>query len=288
MGEGQLPETVGAALGDARGIYSTGGTRLTPATAQALLAYVVGQNRAWVLTHPEALLTHEQSARYMALLLHAASGTPLPYLIGEQEFYGMWFRVSPEVLIPRPETESLVGIVLDWVKQRSTTSPRIVDIGTGSGIIAITLAAKLPDAQVSATDVSEEALAIARENAIRHGVQDRVHVQYGDIFEGINDSFDVIAANLPYINQEELTALEVGRWEPRVALDGGADGLSLIRRLLRESPPRLHQPGLLALEIGYDQGERALALCREAFPGADVTLHADLAGLDRIVRVELA
>jgi release factor glutamine methyltransferase len=274
--------TVGRALGGARQRDT-----VTPTTAQALLAYVVGRGRAWLLAHSEAPLSEEQAARFDNLLGRAAAGEPLAYLVGEREFCGLAFSITPDVLVPRPETEALVEAALDWVDVRNRPDPAIVDVGTGSGAIAITLAVRLEGAQVIAVELSAPALVIARSNVQRHAVAGRVHLVRGDLLAALAGPFDVILANLPYINAEELTALEVGRWEPRVALDGGEDGLDLVRGLLRQAPVRQAPGGRLALEIGADQGRRALALCREAFPQASVRLAQDLAGLDRIVLVDL-
>lgn len=275
-------KTISEALAKAREGYP----RVTSITAQALLAHVTGRGRSWLLAHPEARLGEEEAARFSALLARAAAGEPLAHLVGEREFCGLPFTITPDVLIPRPETESLVEAVLDWAHRHSKPTLSIVDVGTGSGAIAIALAVMLPLARVAAVEISEEALEIARYNAERYEVAARIHFVQGDLLNDLTGPFDVIVANLPYINHEELSALEVGRWEPRVALDGGPDGLDLIRALLRQAPSRLARGGLLLLEIGYDQGERVVSLCRAAFPGATVTLRPDLAGLDRVVHVE--
>ncbi len=276
-------ETIGEALEYGRGQSSE---HLTSTTAQALLAHVVGRGRVWLFAHREEPLPPEAANRFADLVARAAQGEPLAHLVGEREFYGLPFCVTPDVLIPRPETESLVDVVLDWAKEKGITAPRLVDVGTGSGAIAITLALKLPWARVSAVEISWAALSIARQNAIRHEIANRVGFVLGDLLDALSGPFDVIVANLPYINAEELTALDVGRWEPRVALNGGEDGLFLIRRLLDQVPARLAPGGLLALEMGYDQGERVVDLCRDALPDSCVTKLADLAGLDRIVKVE--
>jgi release factor glutamine methyltransferase len=276
-------ETIGEALEYGR---NRANEHLTSTTAQALLAHVIGRGRVWLLAHREEPLPPEDAQHFADLIARAAQGEPLAHLVGEREFYGLPFCVTPDVLIPRPETESLVDVVLDWAKEKGIAAPRLVDVGTGSGAIAITLALKLPAARVSAVEISWAALSIARQNAIRHGVANRVGFVLGDLLDPVTGPFDVIAANLPYINAEELSALEVGRWEPRVALNGGEDGLHLIRRMLEQVPGRLAPGGLIVLEMGYDQGDRVVDLCRCAFPGARVEKLADLAGLDRIVKVE--
>ncbi len=280
-------ERVSDALAWARQACEANPATLTLETAQAILAHVTGKGRAWLFAHRDTPLTAAQSERFMTLLSRAADGEPLAYLVGQREFWGLPFAVTPDVLIPRPETEALVEVVLDWVRRHELPAPSVADVGTGSGAIAIALALELPLARLTAIEISAEALEVARSNAVRHGVADRVAFVQGDLLSGQDGPFDAIVANLPYISQEELSALEVGRWEPRVALDGGPDGLELIRRLLRQAPPLIRAGGLVALEIGYDQGKRAVELCRQAFPTAQITLLPDLAGLDRIVRVEV-
>lgn len=279
--------TVGDALGAARAITAQPGAVLSPAAAQALLAYVVGRGRAWLLAHADAPLSAADADRYRALLDRAAGGEPLAHLLGEREFYGLAFTITPDVLVPRPETEALVDALRAWAARSGVAHPRIVDVGTGSGAVAVAAAVHVPAARVVAVELSGAALSVARGNAQRHGVSERVRFVQGDLLAALAGPFDVIAANLPYINRDEIAALEVGRWEPWVALDGGVDGLELVRRLLAQAPARLAAGGLLVLEIGYDQGERTAALCQRAFPTANVTLQPDLAGLDRIVSVNL-
>lgn len=259
---------------------------VTPITAQSLLAYVAGRDRAWLLAHPEDSLSPEQTERFEQFLARAAQGEPLAYLLGEKEFCGLAFMVTPDVLIPRPETETLVEAALDWAAWVGKADPAIVDVGAGSGAIAVTLAVKLPGARVTAVDVSEKALALVRANAERHGVAGRVRLAQGDLLETLPGPFDAIVANLPYIPTPALADLEVSRWEPALALDGGGDGLSLIRRLVEQASTRLAAGGLLALEIQYDQGQRVAELCRTAFPGGLVRVDRDLAGLDRMVVVK--
>ncbi len=282
----QAALTIKEALATARILAVTGIGDVSAITAQALLAYVTGRSRTWLLAHSEEPLRGEDAVRYSALLALAAEGQPLAQLIGEREFYGLSFAVTPDVLVPRPETEGLVEEALAWVHMQALPQPRILDVGAGSGAVAVTLAVHLPNAWVVAVDISAEALALARRNAAWHGVG-RILFVRSDLLAGLSGPFDVIVANLPYISHDELLALDVGRWEPRLALDGGADGLELIRALLWQAPNCLKDGGLLLLEIGCEQGEGVAALCREVFPGAYVCVKPDLAGLDRIVRVAL-
>jgi release factor glutamine methyltransferase len=260
---------------------------VTATTAQAILAHVAGRDRAWVLAHPEAALTADQSARWADLLGRAAAGEPLAYLTGEREFCGLAFEITPKVLVPRPETEMLVEAAQGWVRDNQRPDASIVDVGTGCGAIAVALAVRLPDARITASDVSSAALAVARRNAARHGVEDRIAFIASHLLKIIAGPYDVILANLPYIPSGELAELDAGRWEPLIALNGGADGLRLIRALIAQAGSRLNPGGLLALEIQFDQGQRVSALCHDAFPGAEIAVLRDLAGLDRIVAARL-
>jgi release factor glutamine methyltransferase len=262
--------------------------------AQVLLAHILDKPRAWVLAHPEVELTADQQARLEDAFARLQTGEPLPYLLGHWEFFGLEFQVTPDVLIPRPETELLVEQALDWL--RSHPSARTaVDIGTGSGCIAISLAMRIPDLRLMATDLSSTALDGARRNAQKHGVSGRVDFVQADLLDWLKvgrSSFDIqlspvylITANLPYIPTETLHSLAVYGKEPTLALDGGADGLDLVRRLLSQAPTFLAQNGLLLLEIEYRQGPPVLALAKKAFPIAKVDLIKDLNGHDRIIRI---
>lgn len=246
-----------------------------------LLAHVLGLSRATLLTHPERLLTNGQYADYIALISRRARGYPLPYLTGRAEFCGLEFEVTPEVLIPRPETELLVELALEFRPES------VVDVGTGSGCIAISLAVFLPNAIVYAIDISHAALAVAGRNAERHKVADRVHLLAGDMLSPRPGPVDLIVSNPPYIPSAECALLppSVRDYEPRLALDGGPDGLAFIRRLLKEAPTVLRPGGGMLIEIGATQGEAASDLARIILPQARVTVHKDLAGRDRVLQV---
>jgi release factor glutamine methyltransferase len=255
--------------------------------AELLLGHVLGVNRAKVLAWPDRRLSPKQLTRFRDLVTRRAAREPLAYIIGHREFYGLDFAVDPSVLIPRPETELLVEHALRLAR-RSTTPPDIADVGAGSGAIAVTLAVHLPQATIYAVDDSAQALEVAAENAHRHGVADRVHCLRGDLLEPLPHAMDLITANLPYVTMEEWDDLqpEIRDYEPRAALDGGPDGLALIRSLLAIAGPYLQPHGAILLEIGASQGDTVTALARQGFPGADVQLQQDYAGLDRLVIIQ--
>jgi len=255
-----------------------------PLDAPVLLAHLLGVDRAALHAHPERPLTPEQAARFRQMIAGRGRGVPVAYLTGRRAFFDREFVVSPAVLIPRPETEHLIEAALEWARGRAGL--RIADVGTGSGAIAVTLAARLPDAAVWAIDASEDALAVARHNAARAGVAARITWFRGDLLSPLlanASQVDLIAANLPYIPSADLDGLAVARFEPRAALDGGPDGLDLIRRLLAQAPGVLAPGGLALLEIQSGQGKRVAELAGAAFEGAEVRVLADYAGYDRVV-----
>ncbi len=254
--------------------------------AQVLLGSVLQKERAYLLAYAEILLTDEQRARYDALIERAAAGEPLPYILGHRAFYDRDLLVSSAVLIPRPETEILLEAALDFA--RSQTGCKVVDVGTGSGAIAVTVAANCPDAVVYAVDISPAALAVARQNASANEAS--VTFFEGDLLTPLLQGglkVDLLLANLPYIATDELADLAVSRYEPILALDGGADGLDLVRRLLQQAPEVCNPGACLLLEIGADQGAAALQLAQHTFPDAKTQILKDYAGLDRIVRIDL-
>jgi release factor glutamine methyltransferase len=271
-----IGETVQRAIAQLQG--ATGTPRQD---AQTILAHVIGKPREHIIAHTEDPLDDLQLHTFDKLLALRIHGMPLAYIIGRRAFYDRDFVVNPQVLIPRPETEHVVEEAIDWGKPRGAV--RIIDVGTGSGVIALTVAAKLPQAQVYAADVSSAALMLARENM---RALTNVQLIQTDLLEPFGGQFDVICANLPYIATGEMNILDVARFEPHVALDGGDDGLFLIRKLLQQAPARLASPGLLLMEHGADQGPAVEALARTAFPAGNVRIIKDYAGLDRVVRVE--
>jgi release factor glutamine methyltransferase len=253
--------------------------------AQVLLAHILERPRSWVLAHSEITLSPEQSIDLENSLVRLESGEPLPYVLQTWEFFGLDFSISPQVLIPRPETELLVEQALAWLR----ANPRrrsAMDVGTGSGCIALTLAMNVPDLHILGSDISAGALEQAHKNLHRYGLQAQVEFVQADLIPALKHQVDLICANLPYIPSNELTRLKVGRWEPQLALDGGPDGLSLIRRLLGQAPDGLAPGGLLLVEIEAGQGQAVMSLARESFSRAETDLIQDLAGRDRLIRIQ--
>jgi release factor glutamine methyltransferase len=257
---------------------------------QVLLAHLLEQPRAWVMAHPEAVLSQEQLHAWQAGLGKLRRGVPLPYVLGCWEFFGLELIVSPDVLIPRPETELLVETALAWIRKPISAIRNCIDIGTGSGCIAVALAIHAPELVITATDISPAALAIAHANAEKHGVLERIRFLEVDLLESpalAAQQFDLLVANLPYIPTWTLRQLEVSDHEPCLALDGGPDGLTLIKRLLESAPAHLSPGGALLLEIEASQGQSVLTLARQIFPQASTKVLQDLAGKDRLLLIQI-
>lgn len=254
--------------------------------AQALLAAVLGKSKAWIFAHPEELIPPAHLETLSQLLSRRQHGEPLPYLLGHWEFYGMEFEVNPAVLIPRPETELMVDRAREWL-QTHPAARRVVDVGTGSGCIAAALAHSIPEARIIATDISAQALAVARRNLAAHHLLGRVSIVQQDLISALGRPIDMICANLPYIPTETLATLPVAHYEPNLALDGGADGLRLVERLLIQACERMAGGGRLLIEIEFSQDSSAFDLARRFFPSAQITVDHDLADLPRLVIIDL-
>lgn len=256
--------------------------------AQVLLAHQLAVPRSWLLAHPEMLPSENQSKDFFNGLARLVAGEPLPYVLGHWEFYGLDFVIHPGVLIPRPETELLVEQSLKWLSSHSNAR-HVIDVGAGSGCIAVSLAVHRPDLIITACDISAQAVRLARSNAQKHAVLDRMQVLQSDLLEPLITlewKFDLIVANLPYIPSGHLQDLTVARHEPRLALDGGPDGLALIRRLLSQASALLAPGALMLLEIEASQGIASAAIAQTAFPSACVEVYQDLAGHDRLVKIQ--
>lgn len=252
--------------------------------ARVLLAHLLGESRTWVMAHPEFDLAQEILTEYENAVRRIEGGTPLPYILGHWEFFDLDVLVTPDVLIPRPETEHLVEAALEWLGEQGGRRLRIVDVGTGSGCIALCLAKHSVGRRIIASDVSAAALSVARFNIHKYDLQERITLCQADLLLPFAGQFDLICANLPYGFGEIVPA--VARCEPLVAIDGGADGLALIRRLLAQAVTRLAPGGLLLMEIEETKGAEVRRLAEEHFPEAHVEVQRDLAGKERLLRVE--
>lgn len=257
--------------------------------AELLLGFTLNMTREQLLLAASRELSMAQCERYEELLSRRLRREPLAYITRKQEFWSRDFVVSKDVLVPRPETEVLVEIALRRTAELSRGSPlRILDLGTGSGAIAVALASELPAAEIFATDISPEALAVARLNAATNGVSTRVRFFQGDLFaainHGIDREFDLIVSNPPYVCRGELSKLEpeVSCWEPHAALDGGHDGLDFYRRIAEDGPRYLRSGGILALEISAGMGQAVLALFKDATTYQEKQIYRDYGGSERV------
>ena len=269
----------------------------TPALdASVLLARIVEHPRSWILAHPELTLTNEQQKGLDTSLSRLQNGEPFPYVLGRWEFLGLEFDVTPDVLIPRPETELLVEEAIAWL-QKNPTKPKVADVGTGSGAIAVSIAVNVPKANILATDISANALLVAKRNAEKHGVNGRIEFAECDLLpESKVESrksdlrpltLGLICSNLPYIPTNTLKHLPIYQREPTLALDGGEDGLDIFRKLLNIVPDWLAPNALMLLEIESTLGEDTIQLARQYFQNAQIKLHQDLTGRDRLLEIQL-
>jgi release factor glutamine methyltransferase len=288
--------------------------------AELLLMHALERDRAWMYGHPEESLDPAAAEKFRALIARRAAGEPVQYLTGKQEFWGLEFEVTPAVLIPRPETEHVVEVALARLGERGikihmdTGAPRetlrVADVGTGSGCLAVALAWELPHAEVVATDISEPALEVARRNAARHGVAERVHFLQRDLLTGLAQTdpsgvvaryamaastqngplFDLIVSNPPYIarNEAEQLQREVRDHEPHAALFGGATGTEMYQRLIDQARELLRDRGILVLELGHDSAEHVRGIFDAQPAWTKVAITMDLAGIPRVLAAERA
>ncbi|MBI5034317.1 MAG: peptide chain release factor N(5)-glutamine methyltransferase [Chloroflexi bacterium] len=254
--------------------------------AEILLAHSLETSREMVLARLDETITTEVAARYAGNVARRAKHEPLAYIVGHKNFYGLDFIVDRRVLIPRHETEILVQLALE--RARRIATPVIVDVGTGSGAIALTLAHNLSQARVFALDKSPAALVVARMNAERLRLMDRVEFLQSDLLEAFTGSFDILISNLPYIPTARIAQLarEIRDFEPRAALDGGEDGLGVMRRLLGQLQKRSLQGTITLLEISEEQGQAAQDLVYQILPQVVPIVHRDLEELDRVVELQ--
>jgi len=256
--------------------------------AEVLLRHVLKIDRAAMFRDLDEDITMEDSSNIASLVKRRIKREPLAYITGVKEFYGLPFVVSEDVLIPRQETELLVDTAIVQAKSLGKNEISIVDVGTGSGAIAVSLALNIPTSSIIAVDISEAALAIADDNRRTHGLYSRVKLRRGNLLEPIIDKIDILVSNLPYIRSDRLTSLqEEVLKEPVVALDGGYDGLELIKRLLFQAVDKMSNPGVILFEIDSDQASEAVKLSQQFFPSAITTVLKDLSNNERAVLLEI-
>lgn len=301
--------TIGDCIADATARLRVAGSETARLDAELLLGFAVGADRTAIVAHRDAPVGVDAQTRFGAAVARREAGEPVAYIRGIKEFHGLAFVVDSRGLIPRPETEALVDAAIGEVMARLALRPgeagasgdpvRVADIGTGSGAIAVALAVALRKRRVTmgrnvtiaATDVSPEALDLARENAVGHAAADGMRFIDADLLPPVlpdgGTPFDVVVANLPYVRSDAIAGLPIAAsFEPRLALDGGSDGLDVIRALLEKLPDALAADGVALLEIGADQGASGPAAVAASLPGWRATVEPDLAGLPRILRVE--
>ena len=253
--------------------------------ARVLLSDTLGASPTWLMAHDDELLPSEAERDFVDRLRRCAQGEPLPYVLGWWEFYGRRFSVAPSVLIPRPETELLVDLGLAELRRRGAPA-RVIDVGTGSGCIAVSLAAAAPGFSVIATDVSRPALEVARSNAKAHKVLAQLRLVQASLLGGLKGGWDLVCANLPYVAAERLPDLAVARREPKLALDGGQRGIGLTAQVVRSLKLGLAPGGLALLEIDEDQAEELMVVTHESMHDAVAEIMVDLTGRPRVLQVQ--
>lgn len=265
-----------------QGRFAERGLATARLDAELLLAFSLQRERIALYTHFDQPLAADELARYRELIKRRLAGEPVAYLVGQKEFRSLELAVDARVLVPRPDTETLVDVALSLLPAYGgDRPPRVVDVGTGSGAVAIAIAVARPEAKVEATDVSPDAASVASANAARHAPAVQVHV--GDLLTPITGAVDLVVSNPPYIPSADIPGLPLDvRREPLLALDGGADGLVVVRRLVAAARERLAPGGALAVEIGAGQSD-ATARLLQAAGFVDVTRTKDLAGIERVV-----
>lgn len=281
---------VGQALKFATNRFNEEAIESASLDAQLLLSHVLQVERTWLFAHHEHPLTPEQAEAFTALIMRRMRHEPIAYLIKRKEFYGLEFNIDNRVLVPRPETELLVDHVLDELPLFKHKPIYIADVGTGSGAIALALAANHPDVRIFAIDISEDALDLAESNVRRLDPRQQVTLLCGDLLTPLSQQVDIIVANLPYISSKLYVTLDpdVRDFEPRLALESGPEGLDAIRRLLQQADHYLRPGGQIFLEIAHDQGKLVESMVRTQFSHAHfIRVYKDYHDHDRIVRVML-
>lgn len=263
-----------------------GSTDFPAIELNAIASHFLQKPTSWIVAHPEATLTVDQIKVMDGAILRLLAGEPLAYITGVRPFFGLDFLVDQRVLIPRPETELLVEQAIRWLEEHPGRR-NAADIGTGSGAIAISLASHFSDLKITAVDISPAALEVAQKNACLHQVDKQIHFIQSDLLENVDGKYDIVLANLPYIPAQSLENLESLRYEPRSALDGGADGMALITKLIDTLPAKLAPEGCAIFEIQYNQHIAVKGLASRRFPQGKISVLEDLASLPRIVKIQI-
>lgn len=259
----------------------------TPALdAQVLLAHTLQVSKAWLAAHRDEEIRNDILPALEKKIQQLENGIPLPYVIGEWEFFGLPFYVNPAVLIPRPETELLVEQAIIWLECHPGDK-KALDAGTGTGCIPISISKNSPGCKWLATDVSPAALEVAAQNISRHQLENRISLLEADVLDGVQGYFDLVCSNPPYIPTGVYQTLAVSWHEPRLALDGGPDGLNLVRKLLEQAASLINSPGLILCEIEETQGDQVLAIAKAFYPQASVQVLQDIAGKPRLLQIEV-
>ena len=251
----------------------------------AILCNVLGKDLAWCLAHSDENLNEQDLAQLNQMVEKLEIRYPLPYILGEIEFYGNHFNVDSTVLIPRPETEILVELAIEWISFHPTVQ-KIVDVGTGSGAIILSVLNKFPHLYGLGIDISYQALKIAKKNRDRFSIRQLDFIQM-DCLNGLENKFDVILANLPYIPENEVHKLDVAKFEPLLALNGGEKGIEIFKKFIDQIPDHLSIPGLVLMEIQYDQSAFISELISQTIKNYSLSVIKDYAGLDRVIKVEV-
>jgi len=273
--------TLKEALELARGALARSAVEDASLEAELLLRHVLKIDRTQLYLDLENELSQDDEKAYQAFIARRLSGEPSAYIVGHREFYGRDFAVNRHTLIPRPESELLVERAIEMARHRPAT---IADIGTGGGAIAVSLALELPQAKIYATDISPQALEVAKANCERYGVNN-IRLLPGDLLAPLPEPIDLIIANLPYVRREEIAP---DSFEPSIALDGGVEGTEVIARLCRQAEAKLKNDGTMLLEIGQGQSGTIQRLLRRTFDGGTIELFRDLAGIERVLSLSLA
>jgi len=277
--------TLNQVLAQVRDVLATNSIEDASLEGEILLRQALGIDRVRLYANLNSELSAEQENDFWHLVQRRLSGEPTAYIAGHREFYGLDFFVDRRVLIPRPETELMVEEAIRLAQTHNIAT--VADIGTGCGAIAISLAVNLPRIKIYASDVSAGALEVARLNCEKHGVAGRIQLLRGDMLAPLAEPVDLILANLPYVTEQEVSTSALADFEPRLALDGGSDGLGGIRRLCEQAADRLNPQGGMLLEIGWGQGRAVTSLIRRHFPSALLEVIPDLQGMERVISLRL-